>query len=74
MSPRQTAKQKQAAIDRFNRAHPPGTKIRVWRGRMGDGPGVETTVEEPGAYWLGGHTPVVKVPGDSIALTHVEPV
>lgn len=71
---RLTPKQMQAAVDRFNAAYPVGSRIRVWKGAMGHGPGIETTVEEPGAYILSGHTPVVKVPGDCIALTHTRPV
>lgn len=72
MRKRQTPKQMQAAVDRFNAAHPVGSPIRIWKGLMGDGPGIETTVAEPGAFILSGHTAVVKVPGDSIALTHVQ--
>lgn len=61
-------------VSHFNKLHPVGSPIRVWKGHREDGPGIETTVAEPGAFILGGHTAVVKVPGDSIALTHVEVV
>ena len=68
-----STKQLQAAVDRFNKANPIGSKIRVWKGAVHDGPGIVTEVKEPGAYILGGHTAVVKIPGDAIALTHVAP-
>ena len=50
-------------VDRFNRRHPVGNTIRVWPGRMLDGPGCLVAIVEPGAYVLGGHTPVVQVTG-----------
>jgi hypothetical protein len=62
---------KQAMCDRFNARNPVGSPIRIWRMRR-EGPGDITFVEAPGAYLLGGHTPVVKVPGNVIALTHTE--
>lgn len=61
-----------AECARFNRLFPPGTAVRVWKGARGVGPGIETVVREPGAIVLSGHTPVVYIPGDCIALTHVE--
>lgn len=71
---RPTLKQMQAAVEKFNQAHSVGAPIRIWKGRAGDGPGIITSVEAPGAFLLGGHTAVVKIPGDAIALTHVRPV
>lgn len=59
-------------VDDFNALHPPGTKVRIWSGIRGEGDAIETVVEAPGAFLLGGHTPVIKVPGDAVAMTHVE--
>jgi hypothetical protein len=64
----------EAEVRRFNERYPVGTAICVWKGAMHDKPGLLTKVAEPGAYILSGHTPVVKIPGDCIALTHVAPV
>jgi hypothetical protein len=66
-----TQEQKEAEVASFNAMFKIGQPIRVWKGRKGDGPGIDTVIAVPGAFLLGGHTPVVKVPGDSIALTHV---
>ena len=64
--------------DTFNARYPVGTPVRVYPGRMGDhSTAYDTTVQEPGAFIMGGYrgTQVsVKVPGDSIALTHVVPL
>lgn len=62
----------QATCDVFNTLAPVGTKIRVCKGNVRRDPWHDTVIAEPGAYVLGGHTAVVKVPGDSIALSHVE--
>lgn len=59
-------------VRRFNSEVPPGTKIRVWRGRRGEGDGHVTTVEAPGAFNLGGTAVTKCLDGGSIALTHVE--
>lgn len=64
-------KQLQAAVDAFNANFPVGTTVRVWKGVMGDGPGLVTEIVEPGAFILGGHTAVAKIPGDAIALSHI---
>lgn len=57
----------------FNAAHPVGTVMHAWTGAMGEGPPKVGTVREPGAYILGGHTPVVFLDGvrGCVALTHV---
>jgi hypothetical protein len=61
-------------IAEFNASFPPNTPVRVYPLAMGDHDSAyDTTVMEPGAFVLGG-TVVVKVPGDSIALTHVVPL
>lgn len=59
-------------VDTFNRACPVGSRIRIWTGLRGDGPGREVEVRTPGAFINAAGSPVVKVPGDCIALTHVE--
>lgn len=69
---RMTPEQAQRVVDQFNKTVPIGTPIRIWAGRREGPPTRETTVDAPGAFLLGGHTAVVKVPGNSIALTHVE--
>lgn len=69
---RKSMKQKQAEVEAFNAKYPPGSQIRIWKGAVGDGSGILTVVDEPGAFLLGGHTPVVKIPGDAIALSHVK--
>jgi hypothetical protein len=68
---RMTQQQKESEVASFNEMFKVGQRIRVWKGRKGDGPGIETVIAAPGAFLLGGHTPAVKIPGDSIALTHV---
>ena len=62
-------------VDRFNRRHAVGSTIRVWPGWMGHGPGCLVAVAAPGAYVLGGHTPVVQVTGGHgcIDLRHARP-
>jgi hypothetical protein len=62
----------QKACDDFNKLVPIGARIRVCKGVKGHSPWLVRTVEEPGAFVMGGHTAVVKIPGDSIALSHVE--
>lgn len=59
----------------FNDAKGIGEQILVYAGAVG-GEVEEVVVAEPGAYVLGGHTPVVQVMGGRrahgcIALTHV---
>jgi hypothetical protein len=73
MSKPQTAKQMQAACARFNADHPIGSSIKVRPGAF-VGPLQTVEIVRPGAYILGGHTPVVQVTGGHgcIALTHVE--
>lgn len=58
-------------VKRFNSEVKIGHRIRYWIGRRGDGDGVEAKVSAPGAFILGGSA-VVKIEGNSIALTHVE--
>lgn len=59
----------------FNAEYPIGSPVRVYPGLMGDHRSAyEAVIKEPGAFVLGGHTVSVKVPGDSIALTHVVPL
>ena len=72
--PRQTPAQMKRAVDKFNKAVPVGTLLRVWKGAKAGSPTTEARVEQPGAFILSGHTAVVKIPGDCIALTHVEVV
>lgn len=69
---RMTPKQIDEAVKRFNERAPVGSRVRVCKGQWGTSPSFETVVAAPGAFNLGGHTAVVKVPGDSISLTHVE--
>ena len=64
--------------DDFNRRYPVGTPVRCYPCAMGDhARAYDTTAQAPGAFIMGGDrgTQVsVKVPGDSIALTHVVPL
>jgi hypothetical protein len=62
----------QAQCDEFNTSHPIGCSMWVAPGDV-RGRFVEERVVQPGAYVLGGHTPVVQVTGGHgcIALTHV---
>jgi hypothetical protein len=72
MRNKRTAKQLQAACDKFNAVHEVGTEISVWRdGIGGDARIVTITITEPGAYVMDGHTAVVQVAGDCVALRHV---
>jgi hypothetical protein len=59
----------------FNKLNPVGSKVRVWSGRVHDGPGKVVEVASPGAYVMGGHTAVVQVSGGDgcIALSHAAP-
>jgi len=68
------AEKLQIACDAFNTLAPVGTKLRICRGAIHhpEVQWVDSEVVEPGAFVMGGHSAVVKVPGDSIALTHVE--
>jgi len=72
--PRQTPAQMNRAVEKFNKTVPVGTLLRVWKGARSGNPTLEARVEQPGAFILSGHTAVVKIPGDCIALTHVEVV
>lgn len=59
-------------VDAFNKLHPVGTAVLVWKGlKDGDGQRTVTTSE---AQLLSGHTAVVWVKDVSgcIALSHVE--
>lgn len=60
--------------ERWNAAHPIGTRVRYWTG-LREGDGVES-VTRSRASVLGGHTVVVWVDGQGacIALSHVEAV
>jgi hypothetical protein len=70
---RQRARSDQEMLVRhFNALHPVGSKVRIWPMARGSEPCRETEVVEPGAYVNSAGSAVVKVPGDSIALTHVE--
>lgn len=69
---RPTPAQMQKAVAKFNATIPVGSLVSVWKGVRAGNPTLEAVVEQPGAFILGGHTPVVKIPGDCIALTHVE--
>lgn len=57
-------------IDLFNARHPIGTRVRYWKGARGVGHGIEAETTMPAVNMRG--RAVVKVPGDIIALTHVE--
>ena len=59
--------------DFFNSMHPVGTPIRVFPlARWMPDCCKETVVKEPGAFVNSAGCAVVKIPGDCIALTHVE--
>ena len=65
----------QKVCDKFNAAHPVGTKVRYWKGaREGDPSGVAQT--RVPAQVLSGHTAVVWVVGEPacIAMSHVQAV
>lgn len=64
----------QLAADQFNNLAPIGTKLRVCKGAVhhADAKWVDSVVIAPGAFVLGGHSVVVKIPGDSVRVTHVE--
>ena len=74
MRQRPTADELQRACDAFNSLAPVGTKLHICKGVLHDRDAkwIDSEVAAPGAYVMGGHSAVVKVPGDSIALTHVE--
>lgn len=58
---------------RFNELHPIGTRVRVFpMARWMDDCCKETVVAVPGAYVNSAGYAVVKIPGDCIALTHVQ--
>jgi hypothetical protein len=62
-------------VDAFNDRFPVGTPVRVYPGPMGDHESAyDTVVKKPGAFILSGHCVAVKVPGDSILITHVVPL
>lgn len=71
--PRRRRKNAAEMVALFNATHPVGTRIRVWRGVRGDNQhSIDTVVAAPGAFVTASNHAVVKIPGDSIALTHVE--
>jgi hypothetical protein len=59
-------------VSHFNKLHPVGTRIRVWAGSRGSEHFKDTIVAEPGALVNSASHAVVKIPGDCIALTHVQ--
>lgn len=66
------AYQEEMAIS-FNAAHKPGTRIRVYpMARWLDDCFKDTVVAEYGAFVNPAGQAVVKIPGDCIALTHVQ--
>lgn len=70
MSYQSTRKQLQAECDRWNKAHPVGTKVIVWR----DTPGLVTqTKTRSAAQVLSGHSAVIWLEGIAgcYALSHV---
>lgn len=74
--PREPGKRRKNAADmcdRFNELHPEGTAIRVWplARWLPDGC-KDTVVKSPGAFVNAAGCGVVKIPGDCIALTHVQ--
>ncbi|WP_435233328.1 hypothetical protein [Micromonospora aurantiaca (nom. illeg.)] len=62
----------QTIVDTFNTEHSSVTWVRYWTGTRDDAPKYDLT--DGKAWLLGGHTPVVRVRGESscIALTHVD--
>lgn len=62
---------KKRRCDDSNTRHLVSSKIRVLTGLMAEGSGLVTGVTAPGVFVLGGHTPVIKIPGNAIALAHV---
>lgn len=59
-------------VSRFNALNPVGTPIRVWTLHRDMDSSKETVVKAPGAFVNSAGYAVVKIPGDCIALTHVE--
>lgn len=69
---RLSPQQMQKACDAFNQAHPIGSTVTVAIA-LRDDRGIQAKVVEPGAYVLGGHTPVVQIEGRGcFALSHVQ--
>lgn len=66
------SKRLNAIVERFNRKHPIGSRVRCWSG-LRSGASIDTKTRSP-ASLLGGHTPVVWVEGHAgcISLAHVE--
>lgn len=62
----------QDALPNLKLRYPVGSIIRYWKGQAEDGPGFIGAVLHPGVHLLG-TLPVVKVRGDSIAISHVRP-
>lgn len=59
--------------ERFNALHPVGTRVKVFPlARWMDDCSKDTVVKEPGAFVQSAGYAVVKIPGDCIALTHVQ--
>lgn len=60
-------------VHNFNARFPVGTKVRVYpMARWLDDCWQDTEVASPGAYINAAGYAVLKVPGDSVALTHVQ--
>lgn len=62
----------QKVVDKWNKAHPVGTKVRIWPG-IREGDGIETATKSAASV-LGAHTAVVwtEARPDCIALSHVK--
>jgi hypothetical protein len=74
--PREPGRRRKNAAEmcaRFNELYPEGTAIRVYPlARWLEDCKKETVVKYPGAFMNASGCAVVKIPGDCIALTHVQ--
>lgn len=71
--PGKRRKKESELCERFNAQHPVGTRIRVFpMARWMPDCCEDTVVAEPGAFVNSAGHAVVKIPGDCIALTHVQ--
>lgn len=59
-------------VARFNASHPVGSVVRVWPSSRWIDHSKVTRVAHPGAFVNSAGHAVVKIPGDWIALTHVQ--